>query len=178
MARNPARLANCSAKMETPPVPCKTVSPGTFPACRNSQEVTAARGRAATSSSVKEPSHGLAVLRSTSGRSRQRRGRAFLHGLRLRPLPQQCPHHLTGELGDGSSGDCRRRRPSCNRDNSATPQSCEPTLGRCYTRTADSRAAVRNFTYIDARDVTFKTNLAGTARCDGRFADHPLCLGS
>jgi hypothetical protein len=37
---------------------------------------------------------------------------------------------------------------------------------------------VRNFTYIDARDVTFKTNLVGTARCDGRFADHPLCLGS
>jgi hypothetical protein len=34
-------------------------------------------------------------------------------------------------------------------------------LTPCYTRTRDSQAAVRNFIYIDARDVTFKTNLAG-----------------
>ncbi len=34
-------------------------------------------------------------------------------------------------------------------------------LTPCYTRTADSQAAVHNFIYIDARDITFKTDSAG-----------------
>ena len=55
MTRAPAALANCSAKTETPPVPCvSTQSPGLIFASTISarQAVSAAQGSVAASSNV------------------------------------------------------------------------------------------------------------------------------
>ena len=68
MARRPAALANCNAKIDTPPVPCSnTLSPGASRATSITARhaVTPAHGSVAASASLKNAG-GLMTARSGS----------------------------------------------------------------------------------------------------------------
>ncbi len=128
MTRAPASLANCSAKIETPPVPCtSTVSPAvSLPSTISPrQAVTAAQGSVAASSAL-QPAGALVTPSAVSAIASQ-------------ATPSSAPPSAASRCGVGRPAVQCGKKPGITRSPAFTRVTPSPT---CSTTPAPSESGI------------------------------------